>query len=114
MEQVLGIYPTAAGFKETTIRPDLADLDWARGAEPTPHGLLKVDLRKEGKGKESHGLRALIDIPEGIEAAVLFPVAPGTTHVRVNGESVEGNPTENGTRLVVHLEKPGHYELRAE
>ena len=114
MEQVLGIVPTAAGFKETTIRPDLADLEWARGVEPTPQGPIKVDLHKEGKGKESQGLRALIDIPEGVEATVLFPVAPGTTHVRVNGESVEGNAAENGTRLVVHLTKPGHYELSSE
>ena len=109
MEQVLGIVPTAAGFKETTIRPDLVDLDWARGAEPTPHGPIKVDLKKEGSG-----LRATIDIPEGVEAAVLFPVNQGTAHIRVNGESVEGNPAENGTRLVVHVQKAGRYELRTE
>jgi hypothetical protein len=112
MEQVLGIVPTAAGFKETTIRPDLADLDWARGAEPTPHGPIKIDLRKEGKGKESQALRATIDLPEGVDAAVLFPVTPGTTRVHVNGESVEGTAAENGTRLVVQLTKPGHYEIR--
>jgi hypothetical protein len=111
MEQVLGIYPTAAGFKETTIRPELADLDWARGAEPTPHGLIKVDMHKEGKGKENQALRATIDIPEGVEATILFPVKSGTDHIQVNGTSTSGTPTENGSRLSLHL-TPGHYEIR--
>jgi alpha-L-rhamnosidase len=110
MDQVLGIVPTAPGFRETTLRPDLLGLDWARGAEPTPSGLLKVDLHKEG----GHSLRAVLDIPEGINTTVLFPVQPGADHILVNGSAVHGFPAENGTRLIVHLEKPGHYELRTE
>ena len=47
MEQILGIQPTAGGFSQVTIRPDLAGLAWAKGAEPTPHGLLKVALEHE-------------------------------------------------------------------
>jgi hypothetical protein len=109
MDQVFGIVPTAPGFSKTTIRPDLLDLDWARGAEPTPNGLLKVDLNKEG-----HGLRATIDIPEGVDATILFPVKPGADHVGVNGSPQIGTPVENGTRLAIRIEKPGHYEVRAE
>jgi hypothetical protein len=109
MDQVLGIVPTAPGFTKATIRPDLIDLDWARGAEPTPNGLLKVDLKKEGKG-----LRATIDIPEGVDATILFPVKPGADHIQVNGTSTSGPPAENGTRLAVRIEKAGHYELRSE
>jgi len=105
MDQVLGIVPTAPGFSKTTIRPDLLDLDWARGAEPTPNGLLKVDLKKE-----AHALRATIDIPEGVDATVLFPVQPGADHIIVNGSPQTGTPAENGTRLAVHLGKPGHYD----
>jgi hypothetical protein len=104
---VLGIVPTAPGFSQATIRPDLAGLDWARGAEPTPNGLLKVDLKKEGQT-----LRATIDIPEGVDATVLFPVASGTDHVSINGTSTPGTPAENGTRLAIHIEKAGHYEIR--
>ncbi len=109
LDQVLGIVPTEAGFSKTTIRPDLLDLAWARGGEPTPNGLLKVDLKKEGSS-----LHAVIDIPEGVDATVLFPVKPGTDHVSVNGSSQNGNAVENGSRLAVHLAKAGHYELQAE
>jgi alpha-L-rhamnosidase len=109
MEQVLGIVPTAPGFSQATIRPDLIDLEWARGAEPTPNGLIKVDLKKEGGG-----LSATIDIPDGVDATVLFPVKPGTDHVSVNGSSLPGTPAENGTRLALHLGKAGHFEIHAE
>jgi alpha-L-rhamnosidase len=109
MEQVLGIVPTAPGFSQATIRPDLAGLDWARGAEPTPNGLLKVDLKKEGQP-----LRATLDIPEGVDATILFPVKAGTDHIQVNGTSTPGTVAENGTRLAVHIEKAGHYEMHAE
>jgi alpha-L-rhamnosidase len=105
MEQVLGIGPTAPGFSHTTIRPDLIDLDWARGSEPTPHGILKVDVRKD------NGLRASLDLPAGVEATVLFPVSPGTVHVLVNGTSRSGTPAENGARLAIVLSQPGHYEI---
>jgi alpha-L-rhamnosidase len=108
MEQVLGIVPTAPGFTRVTLRPDLLDLDWARGAEPTPNGLLKVDLHKEG----DHGLRAAIDIPDGVSATVLFPVEAGKKEITVNGASKTGTSAENGARLAIRLDKPGHYELR--
>jgi len=107
MDQVLGIVPTAPGFSRATIRPDLLDLDWVRGAEPTPNGLLKINLKKQGQ----HGLRAVIDLPAGVDATVLFPVAPGQTEVRVNGRPQSGAPDENGTRLVLHLDKAGQYEI---
>jgi hypothetical protein len=106
MEQVLGIRPTAPGFSKTTIRPDLVDLDWARGGEPTPHGMLNVDLKKE-----ANGLQATFEIPSGVEATVLLPVKPGTDHLLVNGKSETGTPAENGKRLALILKAPGKYEI---
>jgi alpha-L-rhamnosidase len=106
MEQILGIRPVAEGFSQTVIRPDLVDLKWARGQEPTPHGLLKVDLRDEG------GMRAAIDLPEGVRATVLFPIAKGADHVLVNGAARRGTTAEDGARMAIALEGPGHYELR--
>jgi len=111
MEQVLGIQPTAPGFSQTTIRPDLLDLAWARGAEPTPNGLIKVDLKQDGG---NHHLHASIDVPSGVEAKVLFPVSSGAGHILVNGASKSGTSAENGARLAVVLDHPGHYELSAE
>ncbi len=108
MEQVLGIRPVAEGFSKTIIRPDLIDLKWARGQEPTPHGLLKIDLRDE------HGLHAAIDLPEGVHATVLFPVARGAKSVVINGSARQGEPAEDGTRLAIALDAPGHFEIHAQ
>jgi alpha-L-rhamnosidase len=107
-EQLLGIRPEAPGFSKVAIRPDLIGLSWARGTEPTPNGQIEVDLRDE------HGLHAAIILPPGVEATVLFPITPGTTHVQVNGAARTGTATENGTRLAIVLHGAGHYELHAE
>jgi hypothetical protein len=105
MEQVLGIRPMADGFSKTTIRPDLIDLKWARGQEPTPHGLLKVDLR------DQNGMVAAIDLPRGVDATVLFPVTKGAESVSVNGAPRKGPLAENGSRMAIRLDQAGHYEL---
>jgi alpha-L-rhamnosidase len=107
-EQVLGIRPEAPGFSKVIIRPDLIDLSWARGAEPTPNGQIEIDLRSE------HGFHAAIALPSGVEATVLFPIAPGTTHVAVNGVSRTGTLAENGTRLAIVLHGAARYEMDAE
>jgi hypothetical protein len=106
MEQVLGIQPTGAGFSTVEIRPDLVGLDWARGGEPTPHGPLKVDVRKNGSATA-----VVVDVPEGVMAHVSVPVASGTAKVAVNGSSVATTSAENGTRAVVTLNHAGHFEL---
>jgi hypothetical protein len=108
MEQVLGIRPVAEGFSKTIIRPDLIDLQWARGQEPTPHGPLKVELR------DQNGMHAQIDLPEGVHATVLFPVARGATSVFVNGSVRQGEPAEDGMRLAIALDSPGHFEIHAQ
>jgi alpha-L-rhamnosidase len=111
MEQVLGIQPTAPGFAQTTIRPDLVDLTWARGGEPTPHGLLAVSLSHT---HAQHSLHVTVDLPAGIEATVLYPVTPGTGHVLVNGKMQSGTPAENGARVALVLNHAGQYEIAAE
>ncbi|QMV19430.1 Bacterial alpha-L-rhamnosidase [Granulicella sp. 5B5] len=103
MEQVLGINARGAGFSEVDIRPDLIGLQWARGAEPTPHGLLKVDIRG------GNAPQTAIDIPEGVHANVSVPLARAGASVLVNGEAHASTPAENGTRAIVHLGAPGHY-----
>jgi alpha-L-rhamnosidase len=111
MEQVLGIQPTAPGFAQTTIRPDLLGLTWARGAEPTPHGLLSVSLSHQ---HDEHSLHVVIDLPSGIDATVLYPVAPGAGRVLVNGSAPASTPEENGARLAIELKQGGHYDIHAE
>lgn len=106
IEQVLGIQPLEPGFREVSIRPDLVDLEWARGAEPTPQGLIRVDYRKAAKG-----LEAEIDLPQGLIGKVSMPVSAGQTCVMVNGKPLEGSPAENGSRLLLQLTQGAHYKL---
>jgi len=92
MEEVLGIQATGAGFSTVDIRPDLMGLAWARGAEPTPNGLLKVDVKP--------GV-ITVDVPEGVHARVFIEGG----NVKVNGKVQAGG--------VVTLETAGHYVVQA-
>jgi alpha-L-rhamnosidase len=106
MEEVLGIQPTGAGFSTVDIRPDLVDLAWAKGAEPTPYGLLKVDTRRD-----SSGLMVSVDVPEGVVARVSVPVMSASATVLVNGTATQAEAAESGTRKVVVLSHAGHYNV---
>lgn len=107
MEQILGIQPRGAGFSEVDIRPDLIDLKWARGGEPTPRGILKIDIRKE------NGYKTAIDLPPGTIARVSMPVSSPGQAVSVNGIQEAGESAENGKRAIVVLKTAGHFELQS-
>jgi alpha-L-rhamnosidase len=109
-EEILGIKPTAPGFARVSIRPELAGLRSASGAEPTPRGLIKVSYHSGAEGR----LTASIDLPPGTEAAVLMPVMKGNTKLRVNGQTRSGASAENGQRAVVYLVRAGHYDLASQ
>jgi alpha-L-rhamnosidase len=105
MEQVLGIQSRGAGFSEVDIRPDLLDLKWVQGAEPTPHGLLSVDLR----GSAGDGSQLAIDLPAGVKAHVSVPLRRVGAVLQMNGARVDSTSTEENTRAMVVIDKPGHY-----
>jgi hypothetical protein len=67
-ESVLGVRSTGAGFKTAIIEPHLVDLKWAKGAVPTPHGLIQVSYQKTGVK-----LTADLTIPNGVDATVILP-----------------------------------------
>ncbi len=108
MEQVLGINPTAAGFSHVTIRPDLIDLAWARGSEPTPNGLIKVDIKNDGT------FHLALDLPASVDADVVVPVPGEKSQVYVNGSMVSSRAAEGGMRAEFHLSHEGHYEIHAQ
>lgn len=62
---VLGVMPLDPGFSRAAIAPQLGDLQWARGAYPTPSGAIEVDWSRAGRG----GLDVHIIVPPGVEAA---------------------------------------------
>ncbi len=45
-QEVLGVKPAAPGFTRALIEPKWADLEFARGAVPTPQGLIEVSWEK--------------------------------------------------------------------
>jgi alpha-L-rhamnosidase len=55
---VLGVEAVSPGWRECAFTPRLGDLEWARGAVPTPHGLVEVELQK--------GRPARLSLPKGI------------------------------------------------
>jgi hypothetical protein len=105
MAQVLGIQPTAGGFGKVDIRPDLIDLKWAKGAEPTPHGLLQVAIRND------KGYTTTIGIPRDVVARVSVPVPSPDAAVIVNGKRMASIPAEGGKRAIVVLSGRGRYVL---
>jgi hypothetical protein len=104
MEQVLGIQPTTAGFRTVSIRPDLAGLAWARGAEPTPRGLIRVDLQ----GDKVH-----LTLPPNTVANVSLPFATNQGRVFQNGRAVSAASAEGGSRSIVTLQNRGEYTFTA-
>ena len=109
MEQVLGIQAMAPGFSQVNIRPDLIDLKWAKGAEPTPRGLLGIAIKKDGGA----GMVTSIDLPAGTVASVSVPVTTEHARVLVNGKPETGTTAEGGRREVVVLKAAGHYEIES-
>ena len=108
MEQVLGINPTSAGFSNVTIRPDLIDLSWARGSEPTPNGPIKVDIKNDGS------FHLALDLPPSVDADILIPIPQNASRVFVNGAVVSSTAAEGGARAEFHLNHEGHYDIHAE
>lgn len=109
-EEILGIRPTAPGFSQVLIRPDLAGLQWARGTEPTPRGIIKVNYHPAS----GSGLVATIDLPSGTQADVSMPVSEGQKMVQVNGREEIGTLAQGGRRSVIHIQQPGHYVLKSQ
>jgi hypothetical protein len=105
MEEIAGIHARGGGFSEVDIRPDLLDLQWAQGGEPTPRGMLKVEIHKE------NGYKTTIDLPPGTVARVSLPVSSRNETITVNGAKQAGEAAENGQRKIVVLSTAGHFEL---
>ena len=65
---VLGVYPIESGFKKFAVSPYSAELPWAEGEVPTPHGFIKVKWEQT-----SSGLKISVQHPENCQP-VLMPL----------------------------------------
>jgi hypothetical protein len=100
MQEILGIQPTGPGFSEVAIRPDLAGLAWARGAEPTPRGLVQIEV------EPAH---VKVSLPRDTVATISLPFPSNQGRVLQNGQPVAGTAAEGGTRSIVTLRAAGDY-----
>jgi hypothetical protein len=82
------------------------DLAWAKGTEPTPHGPIQIGIKKDGAST-----LVSLDLPDGISADVLMPVAQRGAPVFVNGQSRPAAEAEDGSRGRIVLSSGGHYEI---
>jgi len=63
--KILGVTPTAPGYREVSIRPALGDLAWAKGDIPTPYGLIHVSLTGATSGE--------VTLPAGTTGTLYLP-----------------------------------------
>lgn len=109
MRQILGIRPTAGGFRTVTVRPDLLGLKWAKGGEPTPHGVLRVSIVRRGH----HDYTTILTLPADETARMSIPVPSAQAVVWVNSKEYKAQLADDGRRAVVTLRGQGTYVLTA-
>ncbi|OAA60513.1 alpha-l-rhamnosidase [Niveomyces insectorum RCEF 264] len=83
---VLGVVPTAPGFREWRVRPIIhtTDLTWASGLVPTPDGGISIQWQKA-----QNGFTLLVDTPENSKGTVVLPLVSGASNtVSVDGAVV--------------------------
>lgn len=61
----LGVTPTAPGFSEYEVKPDLGGLEWIEGAVPAPFGLIHVKAGRNGVRVYSDGGHGTLILPDG-------------------------------------------------
>lgn len=68
VEGVLGIRPRSAGYRRWLVAPLLAEVSWAEGSVPTPHGALACRWRRD-----SSGFTLTVDAPDDTVGTVILP-----------------------------------------
>ncbi len=74
-QRVLGVTPVEVGWKQVHIDPTPADLDFARGAVPTPLGLIRVEWEKVTEDQ----LAVRIELPQGMTGEFVGPLGESRT-----------------------------------
>ena len=78
--ETLGVTPLEPGFARFRVAPQPADLAWARGVVPSPHGDIAVGWERPG-----NVLSLTLRVPEGTSAEVLAPT--GLRWTDINGRA---------------------------
>lgn len=70
MQQVLGVKSIEPGWRRVRISPSPGKLDSARGAIPTPHGLIRVEWETVDRDQ----LAVRLELPDGVDAEFVSPM----------------------------------------
>ena len=99
---VLGVVPTEPGYRSLRIAPQVADLSWARGRVPTPHGDVVTRWHRD---RETFELHARVPTGVPVEMALPFDAAVRET---------AGDVQRTDEARVWHAPAGGDVSLRAE
>jgi hypothetical protein len=100
---VLGVQPLEPGFAKVLVEPRPADLAWASGEVPTPHGLVKVEW-----SRNPEVFRMRLRLPGDCPAKVSLPL--GGPHARVSVDGLPAVTSVEGGRVVFDV-GPGEHEI---
>jgi hypothetical protein len=81
LQQILGVRPIAIGWKRVRIAPLVGELEFARGAAPSPLGMIRVEWEKVGEDQ----LAVRIELPPGTQGEFVGPL--GETRQLESGAS---------------------------
>jgi hypothetical protein len=90
---VLGIMPESPGCDRVRIAPQFAELDFAEGKYPTPHGAVETSWRRRQNGEIDitvvipRGITAVFDAPPGYERRDAGALQPGRNESRLMGKA---------------------------
>ena len=80
---VLGIRPTAPGYRHWIVAPEPGDLRFAQGKAPTPHGAIASRWQRGG-----HSFKLTVVAPKGTSGLVEVPVPRHAHTVAMDGKVV--------------------------
>jgi alpha-L-rhamnosidase len=66
---ILGVTPLENGFKRFRVQIPECEIKWAKGAFPTPFGMILVEWERTDQK-----IITSVDVPEGMEGEIIFPV----------------------------------------
>lgn len=98
MEELLGVKAVEPGYRAVQVRPELAGLQWMRGAVSTPLGAVRVEANEKS---------VAVTIPPGMVATLLLPKGRWLQ----DGVAINTESAEDGGRMRIVLRQSGKFEF---
>lgn len=93
---VLGIQPTAPGYRHWVVAPQPGDLRFAQGQAPTPHGPLASRWRRGGGS-----FKLTVVAPKGTSGVVMVPALRHAGRIAMDGKAVRAKRRGGAFRVKV-------------